>query len=136
MARYRPGLGLTLGVAGGTFSSANAQRRDLVVRGLAGAVLAPCAPANVGPAHHAEAHQPRHCYGGSNGGLLKNSAQLVVYIRAVAEGVGFEPTRGLRPCRFSRPVHSTALPPFRESGAQDGACVRPIRYQGGYRADR
>ena len=32
---------------------------------------------------------------------------------SVAEGVGFEPTRGLRPCRFSRPVQSTTLPPFR-----------------------
>ena len=31
----------------------------------------------------------------------------------LAEGVGFEPTRGLRLCRFSRPVHLTALPPFR-----------------------
>jgi len=32
----------------------------------------------------------------------------------MAEGVGFEPTRNLRSCRFSRPVHSTALPPFRK----------------------
>src|SRR5699024_739655 len=31
----------------------------------------------------------------------------------LAEGVGFEPTRGSHPCRFSRPVHSTALPPLR-----------------------
>ena len=31
----------------------------------------------------------------------------------MAERVGFEPTRALRPCRFSRPVHSTTLPPLR-----------------------
>ena len=30
----------------------------------------------------------------------------------MAEGVGFEPTVPLRGLRFSRPVHSTALPPF------------------------
>ena len=31
----------------------------------------------------------------------------------LAEGVGFEPTRALRPCQFSRLVHSTTLPPLR-----------------------
>ncbi len=31
----------------------------------------------------------------------------------LAEGVRFELTRTLQPCRFSRPVHSTALPTFR-----------------------
>ena len=31
----------------------------------------------------------------------------------MAERVGFEPTKGSHPCRFSRPVHSTALPPLR-----------------------
>src|SRR5688572_13127416 len=30
-----------------------------------------------------------------------------------AEGVGFEPTEALRPQRFSRPPHSSALPPLR-----------------------
>src|SRR5579885_2497861 len=30
----------------------------------------------------------------------------------VADGVGFEPTRPLRTCRFSRPVPSTARPPI------------------------
>ncbi len=30
----------------------------------------------------------------------------------VAEEVGFEPTKGLHPCRISSPVHSTALPLF------------------------
>ena len=33
----------------------------------------------------------------------------------MADGVGFEPTKGLHPCRFSRPVHSTALPPVLNS---------------------
>jgi hypothetical protein len=32
---------------------------------------------------------------------------------ALAEGAGFEPAENLRPRRFSRPVHSAALPPLR-----------------------
>lgn len=36
--------------------------------------------------------------------LLKNN---------MADGVGFEPTKELPPCRFSRPVPSTARPPIR-----------------------
>src|ERR1700753_2660371 len=32
---------------------------------------------------------------------------------SVTEGGGFEPPMDSRPCRFSRPVHSTALPPLR-----------------------
>src|SRR5688572_13810185 len=32
---------------------------------------------------------------------------------SLAEGVGFEPTVGLHPRRFSRPLHSSALPPLR-----------------------
>ena len=31
----------------------------------------------------------------------------------LAEGVGFEPTKSLRPCRFSRPVPSTTRSPLR-----------------------
>ena len=31
----------------------------------------------------------------------------------MAEGQGFEPWKGFTPCWFSRPVHSTALPPLR-----------------------
>ena len=34
----------------------------------------------------------------------------------MAERVGFEPTKGSHPCRFSRPVHSTALPPLHRLG--------------------
>ena len=34
------------------------------------------------------------------------------YKRALAEEVGFEPTKGLHHCRISSPVHSTALPLF------------------------
>jgi hypothetical protein len=30
----------------------------------------------------------------------------------LADGVGFEPTRSVNPCRFSRPVPSTARPPI------------------------
>ena len=38
--------------------------------------------------------------------------------KSMAEEVGFEPTMGFHPCRFSRPVHSTALPPLRLNRAQ------------------
>ena len=34
-------------------------------------------------------------------------------IGVVAEEVGFEPTEGVNPRRFSRPVHSTTLPLLR-----------------------
>ena len=34
------------------------------------------------------------------------------------ERVGFEPTRNLRPCRFSRPVQSATLPPLRTLSSQ------------------
>src|SRR5690242_16845227 len=43
----------------------------------------------------------------------------------LAEGVGFEPTSELPHCRFSRPVPSTARPPFR-SGATADATRRLI----------
>ncbi len=33
----------------------------------------------------------------------------------MAEAVGFEPTKGINPCRFSRPVPSTARPRFLDS---------------------
>jgi hypothetical protein len=41
-----------------------------------------------------------------------------------AEGVGFEPTEALRLQRFSRPPHSTALPPLRSNKhtALDAIC--------------
>ena len=41
------------------------------------------------------------------GFLFNNNNRL-----EMAEEVGFEPTMGVNPCRFSRPVHSTALPLF------------------------
>ena len=37
---------------------------------------------------------------------------------AMAEGEGFEPSMDSRPCRFSRPVHSTALPPLRATAGR------------------
>src|SRR5215471_16778801 len=39
----------------------------------------------------------------------KDRAKLTVIL---ADGVGFEPTRGLHPWRFSRPLPSTARPPI------------------------
>jgi hypothetical protein len=48
--------------------------------------------------------------------------------RSKADGVGFEPTSRFRDCRFSRPVHSTALPPVRLRPADDppGRAVRKV----------
>ncbi len=36
-------------------------------------------------------------------------------VAGLAERGVFEPPKGLTPCRFSRPVHSTALPPLLKS---------------------
>jgi hypothetical protein len=41
------------------------------------------------------------------------SLQNIAFSRRMADGVGFEPTRPLRACRFSRPVPSAARPPIR-----------------------
>lgn len=38
---------------------------------------------------------------------------IIETLSNMAEGVGFEPTVGVNPRRFSRPLHSTALPPLR-----------------------
>src|SRR5438128_352729 len=48
-------------------------------------------------------------------------------LRKSAEGVGFEPTEALRLQRFSRPPHSTALPPLRtdKHRALDTICGPP-----------
>ena len=50
------------------------------------------------------------------------------------DGVGFEPTNDFRRCRFSRPVHSTALPPIQTAAVSQRprasvarACRRPCR---------
>gem|GEM_PF-2953449 len=43
--------------------------------------------------------------GAINSLLLKH-----YHFNICAEGEGFEPPRPIRACRFSRPVHSTALP--------------------------
>ena len=43
----------------------------------------------------------------------------------MADRVGFEPTEGLHPRRFSRPLHSTALPPVR--------VLRAVRWQAAMR---
>src|SRR2546430_9512795 len=44
-----------------------------------------------------------------------------------AEGVGFEPTEALRLQRFSRPPHSTALPPLRCGNDAGFVALRPSR---------
>src|SRR5687768_13443864 len=42
----------------------------------------------------------------------------------LAERVGFEPTGPVRDRRFSRPVHSTALPPLRGRGTRAQATAK------------
>src|SRR5260221_13330137 len=45
----------------------------------------------------------------------------------LADGVGFEPTRPLRTCRFSRPVPSTARPPIHAAVRwEDSRLERPL----------
>jgi hypothetical protein len=34
----------------------------------------------------------------------------------MVEGQGFEPWKGINPCWFSRPVHSTTLPSLQKMG--------------------
>ena len=54
--------------------------------------------------------------GQSGGNLLRKETRATCRVNNLlnkADGVGFEPTRRFHVCRFSRPVHSTALPPVR-----------------------
>ena len=45
--------------------------------------------------------------------VMRLHAELCGNVRNTqTDGVGFEPTSRFRDCRFSRPVHSTALPPI------------------------
>jgi hypothetical protein len=48
-----------------------------------------------------------------------------MFARPLAEGVGFEPTESLHPQRFSRPPHSTALPPLRCCNHAGFVAIRP-----------
>ena len=50
-------------------------------------------------------------------GCFESTERDLQNVGELADRVGFEPTKGLHPCRFSRPVHSTALPPVRQSSA-------------------
>lgn len=63
--------------------------------------------------------QNRH-FGYRNAKIMTLSLCFIGFLDwDVAEEVGFEPTKGVNPCRFSRPVHSTALPLLR-SGLSKG----------------
>ena len=44
------------------------------------------------------------------------------------DGVGFEPTEGISPRRFSRPLPSTALPPIRDVAGHGGVLRGIIAY--------
>ncbi len=48
-----------------------------------------------------------------NAGAGRHSASAKSLKLEMAEREGFEPSRGFHPCRFSRPVQSTTLPPLR-----------------------
>src|SRR5882762_4937068 len=54
---------------------------------------------------------PRH-YSGAPTGVQNRSRDFVEPKLRLAERVRFELTSPVRGCRFSRPVHSTALPPL------------------------
>ena len=60
-------------------------------------------------------HRRGHTVDASTAAYQARSAKAVSR-PLLADGVGFEPTVGLHPRRFSRPVHSTALPPIRQAG--------------------
>jgi|GEM_PF-3972372 hypothetical protein len=73
-----------------------------------------------GPEFTARAHSlarvgtpPKNRPGCGPGGMPLPAAARRNMPNAEADGVGFEPTSRFRDCRFSRPVHSTALPPVR-----------------------
>ncbi len=51
--------------------------------------------------------------------LSHSDTSPIIVIECSAEGEGFEPPKGVNPCRFSRPVHSTALPPLQRHYADD-----------------
>lgn len=75
----------------------------------------PCgAPAGM-PAEFQEPDRPARNVTGLRGPRLPRISAI-----ALADGAGFEPAVDLRPRRFSRPVHSTALPPIRQ--ARPGVC--------------
>lgn len=51
--------------------------------------------------------------GARQGAEGASKGQAIDFPQNVAEEVGFEPTEGVNPRRFSRPVHSTTLPLLR-----------------------
>ena len=54
-----------------------------------------------------------------------NAAPSVIHgFYKMAEGRGFEPRKGLHPCWFSRPVHSTALPTLLRRALKDAPVFR------------
>jgi hypothetical protein len=64
---------------------------------------------------------------GSNCSPVQNRYNLIIVaIINLAEGVGFEPTKSLRPCRFSRPVPSTTRSPLRHQSGRHYITVRPL----------
>ena len=85
---------------------------------------------------HARRTQPDSSAGvqtGDPGGLSRRLARCVFSLKTT-DGVGFEPTRRFHVCRFSRPVHSTALPPIQTAVVSQRprtsvvrACRRPCR---------
>ena len=57
--------------------------------------------------------------------VMRLHAELCGNVRNTqTDGVGFEPTSRFRDCRFSRPVHSTALPPI-QTQRKATACADP-----------
>ena len=64
-------------------------------------------------------HRACHAAARATLALLSRSRTIL------AERLGFEPREGLHPLRFSRPPHSTALPPLRAARIPRSGTVRP-----------
>ena len=61
-----------------------------------------------------------------SGGRTTGNGTMTLILRYLADGVGFEPTKDLRPCRISSPVHSTTLPPIPHVPARNFSREAPM----------
>ncbi len=75
--------------------------------------VTPDVTTRVGGGEPARSPKPRMRSPKTQGATGDSSPCRPVSQNVETERVGFEPTRNLRPCRFSRPVQSATLPPLR-----------------------
>jgi hypothetical protein len=93
---------------------------DGAVLGDAATELAACGSGGRSAASSAVKRNRRRCemdyFAGLDVSMDDTAICVVTDGGEVAERVGFEPTEDLHPQRFSRPPHSTTLPPLRVRG--------------------